>query len=234
MKKYLMILLSLMLVVPMMAQYRRPSPRRYPSHVRPANSYYRPHASYRSQSEPTDVYFGLRLGGSLSNITTDDRYYNGDDYRTGMNAGIVLGVQMGYSAPVYFETGLSYVEKGGKGRWDASNYSYHLNYLEMPLVIKYNVQIDDIFSIQPFVGGFAAVGIDGKFKDRDYGQRTSINAFDKDMFKRFDGGLRAGCGFQIDHLYGEIGCDFGLANISHDNHESVRTNSVFATLGLNF
>ena len=136
------------------------------------------------------------------------------------------------SSPVYFETGLSYVEKGGEGRYEGSKFTYSLNYLEMPLVVKYMIPVDRLFSIQPFAGGYVAAGIGGKIKD--FGQRQAYSSFDKEGFKRFDAGIRGGCGIQFDHFYAELAYDFGLANISHDYFDTSRTGSLSATVGVNF
>ena len=232
MKKSMMTMLSLMLVVPMMAQYGRPRPSYHRPHVRPVPSSYRGYSSYRSAPNPIDVYFGFRVGANLGTVNSDDKYLNGGDLRTGLNAGVVVGFPLAYGAPVYLETGLYYMEKGGKGKYNNSKFTYSLNYLEVPLVIKYDIPVNDILSIQPFAGGYLAAGIDGKIKD--FGQRAGYNSFDDDGFKRFDGGIRAGCGVQVSHFYAEMGYDFGLANISRDTFDTTRTGTAFATLGVNF
>lgn len=58
------------------------------------------------------------------------------------------------------------------------------------------------------MGGFVAAGVAGKIKD--YGHRQAFNSFGDDGFKRFDGGVRLGCGLQYSHLYAELGYDIGL------------------------
>lgn len=152
--------------------------------------------------------------------------------RTGLNVGIVTGFQLGYHSPIYFETGLSYVEKGGEGRYEGSKFTYGLNYLEVPLLIKYIHSFTPNINIQPFIGGYMAIGVGGKIKD--FGQRQAYSSFDKDGFNRFDGGVRIGCGVQLDLFYAELGYDFGLANISHDYFDTSHNGSLFATIGVNF
>ena len=136
------------------------------------------------------------------------------------------------STPLYFETGLMYVEKGGEGKYQGSKFTYSLNYLEVPLLLKYNAVVDRDLSVQPFIGGFLSAGVGGKI--RDFGHRQAFSSFSSDGFKRFDGGIRLGCGLQYAHLYAEVGYDIGLANISRDSFDSSRTGSLFATLGVNF
>lgn len=55
-----------------------------------------------------------------------------------------------------------------------------------------------------------------------------------DGFKRFDGGVRLGCGLQYSHLYAELGYDIGLADISRNSFDTSRTGSLIATIGVNF
>ena len=100
------------------------------------------------------------------------------------------------------------------------------------MVLKYKIDVDRSFSVQPFFGGYMSLGVAGKIKD--FGQRHAYSSFDDEGFKRFDGGIRVGCGVQYDFLYAEMGYDFGLANISHDYFDTSHTGTFFATLGVNF
>ena len=77
-----------------------------------------------------------------------------------------------------------------------------------------------------------AAGIGGQIKD--FGSRHAYSSFDDEGFQRFDAGIKVGCGLQYDHLYAELGYDFGLSNISHDYFDTSRNGSFFATVGVNF
>ena len=221
MKRLMMIAMSLALTMPALAQYGRPH--YYNRPVRPA---------YYSPRNTTEIYYGLRLGAGFSTVNSDDKYLDGGSMKTGLNVGAVAGFQLGYRSPVYFETGLYYIEKGGEGRYEGTKFTYGLDYLEMPLLMKYKIDIDGNFSVQPFAGGFLSVGVGGKIKD--FGHRQAYSSFDKEGFDRFDGGIRLGCGVQYDFLYAELAYDFGLANISHDYFDTSRTGSLTATIGVNF
>ena len=242
MKKMLIAITSLMLTLPIMAQYGRPrtaTGSRYGYYHKPPR-----HHTY------TDTYFGLRLGGSFATVSSDDPYLDGGSLRAGLNIGAVVGLQIAPQTPVYFETGLSYVEKGGEGNNNGAKFTYGLNYLEMPLVLKYNAVTNSGLCIQPYLGGYLAVGVGGKIKD--FGNRHAYSSFD-DVgfkrfdggikvgcgvqyvgFKRFDGGIKVGCGVQYDYLYAEVGYDFGLSNISHDYFDTSHTGALYATIGINF
>ena len=223
MKRMMIVLMSLALTVSAFSQYGRPHYYSRPSRPMPVHS---PHRSY------ADVYYGLRFGAAFATVNSDDRYLDGGSAKTGLNVGAVAGFQVAYRSPVYFETGLSYVEKGGKGLYEGTKFTYSLDYLEVPLVMKYMIDIDREFSIQPYVGGYLALGVAGKIKD--FGHRQAYSSFEKEGFQRFDGGIRIGCGIQYDFVYAELGYDFGLANISHDYFDTSRTGTLFATVGFNF
>lgn len=227
MKRMMIAILSMMLTVTMMAQYGRPRP-----------TYGRPNGYRSVQTRPayrrnvTDTYYGLRIGANFSTVNSDDRYLDGGSLRTGLNVGAVVGFQMVPQAPIYFETGLSYVEKGGTGHVDGAKFTYKLDYLELPLVLKYNYIAAPLVSIQPYIGGYLAAGVGGQIKD--FGHRHAYSSFDDEGFRRFDAGIKVGCGVQFDHLYAEMGYDFGLSNISQDYFDTSRTGSLFLTAGVNF
>lgn len=222
MKRMMIALMSLVLTVPAFAQYGRPRYYNRPPVVRS------PHRSY------ADVYYGLRLGADFATLNSDDRFLDSGSAKTGFNVGAVAGFQVAYRSPVYFETGLSYVEKGGKVQYEGQKYTYNLDYLEVPLVMKYVYNVDRAFSIQPFIGGYLSLGVAGKIKNSDDRSRHPESSFDEKNFQRFDGGIKVGCGVQYDFLYGELGYDFGLSNISRDSYDTCHTGTFYATIGFNF
>lgn len=177
-------------------------------------------------------YYGLRLGMNLSTVSSDDSYLDGGDIQAGLNIGALVGFQLSPQAPVYLESGLFYTEKGGKGKNQGKKFIYNLNYLEVPVVIKYKFDVDGDFSVHPFAGGYMAWGIGGRIKN--YGDRETYKTFCEDNFKRFDGGIRLGCGFEYQILYGEMAYDLGIANIGHDDFGSSKNGCFSINLGVNF
>jgi len=213
-------LFGLVMTVPMFAQnygygYRRPIPH-----------------SDNSYSDDHSIYYGLRLGLALANVNSDDDRFDGGDMQAGLNVGGVIGFQLSSAAPVYLESGLYYTEKGGKGYYEGKKFTYDLNYLEMPILIKYRYEIDDDMSVQPFAGGYLALGVSGKVKN--YGDRETMSSYSNDYFKRFDGGLRIGCGFEYQIIYADISYEFGLANICHSDFDSSHNGCFYLTAGVNF
>ena len=194
-----------------------------------------PHRS-RFNHSSTEQYYGLRLGLNIASLSSDDAEWDTDS-RAGIAFGAVYGLQLANATPLWLEAGLLYSEKGGKSVIQNETRKYRLSYLQVPLVIKYSLDIADDLYIDPFVGGFLAFGIAGKSKfygtpAKDYKDRFSESSFD--LYKRFDGGLRIGCGLEYQMLYAELGFDFGLANIGKDDFSSTRTQGFFVNVGVNF
>ena len=191
------------------------------------------HPSYaltqRYDRTNTEHYFGLRLGLNTASVGSDDVDL---DYgaRTGLNLGLVYGIQLTNTAPVWLELGVSYSEKGGKIMDKGRDFKMRQTYLELPVICKYSFAATDECFVAPFIGGYLAVGVAGKMKD--YTNRIVYKTFD--TFSRFDGGLRLGCGVEYQMIYAELGMEFGVANISKDEFASAHNQNFFVNVGVNF
>jgi hypothetical protein len=178
-------------------------------------------------------YWGFRIGPAFSHVSSDDSNLDGGNWQTGLNVGVVAGISLSNVQPLYLEAGLSYIEKGGKK--DLANgkkMTYDLNYLEVPVVLKYKYNIDQHFSVQPQVGGYFGVGVGGKIKN--FEEREAQDSFSESKFQRFDGGLRVGCSIAYDLFYCDLTYDIGLANISHDTFDTSHNGSLQLNFGVNF
>ncbi|MBR1687137.1 MAG: PorT family protein [Prevotella sp.] len=219
MKRTLLALLCAALTVPALAQYNRPRPQQ-------------PQHHNRYDHTDTEIYYGLRLGLALSSVNSDDQRLNGSGTQSGLNFGAAMGFGLSNSVPVFLETGLYYTEKGGKGTNNGTKFTYDLNYLELPVVVKYGIELDNDFTLQPFVGGYFGIGISGKVKN--FAERAATSSFDSEYFKRLDGGLRLGCGVEYQMMYAELAYDLGLANICHDDFDTSHNRCLYLNIGVNF
>ncbi|MDO4164267.1 MAG: porin family protein [Bacteroides sp.] len=227
MKKTLIALsLGLLLALPALAQYRGNSGGNNQRQPRNERSF------TRWTNYERETYFGLRLGVAVASVNSDDARLDGGSGMAGINLGVVAGIQLAPSTPIFLESGLYYVGKGGKGYQNSKKFTYDLNYLEIPILVKYKCYMENDIAIQPFLGGYLACGVGGKIKN--YGDREAESSFSKANFQRFDGGIRLGCGVSYQNLYLELAYDFGLANICHDTFETSRTGCFFATVGVDF
>jgi len=229
MKKFIAFaMVALMAAMPMVAQRHNYGPT-------PSNryDYERSHSRWIRNYYGKDMYFGLRIGPAFSHVSGDGITYAGSS-KTGLHLGGVVGFGITNRAPVFFETGISYVNKGGK----SDNWTTSLSYIELPLVFKYIHYTDFGLSIHPLFGGYLAVGVDGTIKD--YITKTKTGAFGDETklgvpgFKRFDGGLRVGCGVGFSMFYLDMTYDIGLANVSHDDYNSSSNRTFYLNFGVNF
>lgn len=190
-----------------------------------------------------NTYIGLRIGPSFSHVSSDDPMLDSSSWKTGLNVGVAVGTKIAYSAPLYLESGLYYTEKGGEGNGGSigGKFTYDLNYIELPLVFKYKAPVTNDICIEPYFGGYFAVGVGGKIKD--YGNREAYNSFssnryDSGTFQRCDGGLRMGVGasYRLNRdveLYMEVGYDCGLTNICHDTFDKSKNGTLQVNFGVN-
>lgn len=183
----------------------------------------------RYNRDDTERYYGLRLGMNVASTSSESNAFDTNP-RTGLVIGFAYGMQLSKHHPLWLEASLLYSEKGGKTHQDGEKVTYRLGYLQLPIVAKYGINMDDDLYLQPFFGGYLSVGITGKMKN--YGTRESESVFDN--MKRFDGGLRAGCGLEYKMMYVEVGYDLGLANIAKDEFDNTKTRCFFVNLGINF
>lgn len=226
-------LLSALVVMPSMAQNFRDSRYYNPQTDRLDYGGYNGGHS-RSYWGNGSSYVGFRVGPSFSSVHSDATYLDGGSVKTGLNLGLAAGFAVSRQAPLYVETGLYYTEKGGKGKDSGQKFTYNLDYLEVPLVLKYKYNVDNHFSVQPYLGAYVACGVGGKIKD--FGEREAYSSFSDsyNSFQRFDGGLKMGVGAQYDMFYVELNYDLGLSNIGHDDFDETKNSAVMLNFGLNF
>ena len=182
-----------------------------------------------SLSEST-VYYGIRLGMNISTLTGDIDMGS----KVGLNVAPIIGLRVSDTTPVFLESGLYFSGLGAK----KGKSSIALNYLEIPVLIKYGIQASDDIAVLPFVGPTFRYGLfGGKWKTEGEGK---VNSFGGDRFKRADMGIKLGCGAEYNKLYLELGYEFGIINIAGwkaangiDDGTSHNGN-FFVNLGVNF
>ena len=179
-----------------------------------------------SLSEST-LYYGIRLGVNFSSITGD---YIDLGTRTGMNLGAVIGARVSDSTPIFLESGLYFESKGAK----KDKLSMGLNYLELPILIKYGVQVSDDIALLPYVGPYFAYGLGGKYKYNS--DKVVVKDSSYDYMKHFDMGFKIGCGAEYNKLYAELGYEFGVVNIAKDNPQDLgaHNGAFYFNVGVNF
>lgn len=176
-------------------------------------------------SEST-VYYGARVGLNLGWISGD---YNDDmGSKAGMNIGGVLGLRVSDATPVFLESGLYFTMQGAKKDKAETN----LNYLEIPLLIKYGIQATDEIAVLPYLGPTFGLGIGGKTKVPGEGSVGSFSS--KGSFNRPDVGIKVGCGVEYNKLYLETGLKFGVANVLDSDNDAAHNGAWYINFGVNF
>ena len=216
MKKFLVAIMAVLFAAPSFAQYS---------------------SGGFSLSEST-LYYGIRLGMNVATLTGDAPI---DGTRVGLNFGGVVGARLSDSTPLFLESGLYYVGNGAK----KNKNSVSLNYLELPILIKYGVQVTDDIAVLPFIGPTIRYGLFGGktklsgtgIKYDSFGKSDTANG--KYQYKRADVGIKLGCGAEYNKLYLELGYQFGIVNIANwedllGDDASAHNGAFFVNLGVNF
>ena len=178
----------------------------------------------------SSLYYGIRLGMNFANLTGDAPDLG---TKVGLNFGGTVGLRLSDTAPVFLESGLYYT---GYGASKDKN-SISLNYLELPILIKYGVQLNDDIALLPFVGPTFRYGLfGGKWKTSGAGK---VDSFGDGKFKRADMGIKLGCGAEYSKLYAELGYQFGITNIAdwplaNGDDASAHNGAFFFNVGVNF
>lgn len=219
-------LLCVILAIPAMSQPGYPYGRGYNPRIQTVGRHGNEYVAWHR------YYFGLRVGLNASHVSSESPSLDGGSIKTGLNIGVAAGTQLTYRAPLFIESGLYYSQKGGKSGSGADKFTYDLNYLELPLLIKYKHFVGNQTSIQPYAGGYLALATDGNIKN--YGSRTAYSSFESGNFNRFDGGLKIGCGVGYNMLYLDASYDIGLANIGQDNFDDTHNGCFTINIGVNF
>ena len=180
--------------------------------------------------DQSTIYYGIRLGMNIANLSGDAPDLGS---KVGLNLGGTVGLRLSDTTPVFLESGLYFTSFGAS----KDKNSITLNYLELPILIKYGVQVNDDIALLPFIGPTFRYGIfGGDWKTSGEGKTSS---FGDNKFKRADMGIKLGCGAEYNNLYLELGYQFGISNIVDwelENHDdaSAHNGALFLNLGVNF
>ena len=171
------------------------------------------------------LYYGIRVGFNTSHIS-GDAPVRASDTKTGVNLGGIIGLRISNSTPVLLESGLYYSSKGGKRNGETVG----LNYLELPVLIKYGFEVADKVAVLPFFGPYFSMAVSGRTK----GGGDDHSSFRDGSYTHPDMGFKLGCGAEYSNIYAELGFEFGVANISDAGGYDAHNNNFFMNFGVNF
>jgi len=175
-----------------------------------------------------DVKIGAKVGLNLANITGD---FDGDDLdaKTGFNLGVFAEISL--SDKLIFQPELLFSTQGAKSEETNYNYSLKLNYLNIPLMIKYAVTDKFALELGPQVGFLLSANEEETFN----GETASDEEDVKDYFKSIDFGLNFGASFDVSEKI-IIGARYnlGLSNISDIEDINVKNSLFSLSVGYRF
>lgn len=175
------------------------------------------------QFDESRLYFGARLGLSMAGVT-----HAGS--KAGLTLGGVVGLRVSDTVPVFLESGLSYTQRGGK----EDGTTLGLNYLELPVLIKYGIPVANDVHVMPLIGPYFSYAISGRIKNKNVDPGMDISSFRDGWYKHPDMGIKVGCGAEFNNLYLELAYKFGIANIADNNLESAHGHAFTLEFGVNF
>ncbi len=178
----------------------------------------------------TEWYGGVKFGVTGSHVSSQSSELNGNGVETGISLGLAAGFNIAPAAA--FESGIYYTEKGGSSRNADGRFTYDLNYLEVPLLLKYYIYSGNRAVVQPYIGAYLGLGVGGQIKD--YGTRSVTDSFGSGLFRRGDSGLALGCGISWSFLYASLGYEYGLANIGADLFSETHNRALVFSVGFAF
>ena len=177
-----------------------------------------------------NLYGGIKFGVTVSHITLGSSDLEADGLKTGMNLGLAAGFAISPFAA--FESGLYYVEKGGIGRESGSKITYDLHYLELPILLKFNIFSGNRAVFQPYAGAYLGYGVGGRIKD--YRTEICASSFNDANIRRGDSGLAFGCGVTWSFMHANLGYEYGLSDISRHGFGDNRNRALILSVGLAF
>lgn len=153
------------------------------------------------------AHFGIRAAFTSNTVTYEYRgVENTSDALPFVAGGLAVDFKIA-SLPIYLESGLYYMNKGGKYDYGYGEEKQDNSCIIMPILASYHLYFTDNLAIQPFAGPYVGYGIDQE---------------------KFESGIRVGCGFNFGRLYANVGYDFGFKT------DDLKNNTLFATIGFNF
>ncbi len=176
-------------------------------------------------------------GITFANFIIDpDPELSVSELKPGFRFGVNLNLGVGKNG--FLSSGIQYIQKGDKSRYDDFMQTVYLryNYLVLPITYKYNLLNIGKVRLQAFGGGYIAVLV-GQRLITDFGTYKTIydKSVSKDFIeKRSDAGILAGVSFIIPVGMSSVTTiaqyERGLININQ-NFDSVNTNSFSFSVG---
>jgi opacity protein-like surface antigen len=166
--------------------------------------------------------FGIRVGGSLSSSTL-----KGAGKRVMPGYQVELTAEYALSEAAFLQTEASFttkgvilrgtenIEGGGTGRWSQR---FNLQYIQVPVMIAYKLEMDTDFHIYLRAGFYGAYGIGGKTTYKGAG-KIEQDSFGDNGLKKFDMGARFGSGLEFEKYIVGFDFEYGFLDLSRGKND---------------
>lgn len=162
---------------------------------------------------------GVKGGLSLSHLSIDDA--NDKNILGGFHLGGWANLPI--SGPLSLQPELLFSQKGSK--WEDKTNTYnaevklHLNYLEVPVNLVYNLSKDVDFQLGPYIGFLLSSDSETKISSGSVNMNFN-SELDKENFTSPDLGLQGGMRFYVKPIYLGFTYKLGLSQVAKDGRSS--------------
>ncbi len=161
----------------------------------------------------TDAKIGIKGGLNLSNLYTKE--VDDQNVLLGFNAGFYVDLPI--TSSVSLQPEVLFTTKGAELKYNNAfaegTGKFRLNYIEVPLLLK--AKLTENFNIH--FGPYAAFLVDSKITNESTDNTFNFeNNVDEDDLNKFDFGLAAGLGFEIDGFGLGARYNYGLTTIGKE------------------
>ncbi|MCP4684842.1 MAG: PorT family protein [bacterium] len=175
--------------------------------------------------------FGVKGGGVLANLTGSD--IEGGDTKFGFAGGVFMRAPIGKSGTMTMQPEVLYVMKGTQEEEQGVTVKLKFDYIEIPILVKFNLSTEGQFRPNLFVGPAVAF----KMSSKASAEGVSV---DIDDVKALDFGLSFGGGFDLAMASGsaitfDARYTVGLTNVPDvDPSPNVKNSALMFMLGYLF
>lgn len=188
-------------------------------------------AGVASGAAAQDMAFGAKGGIAFSTLSFDPSSEISYDLRTGLIAGGFVSIPLGSRLTIQPE-GL-FVQKGAKADDLGVTATIKLDYVEVPVFVKYRLAGGSARSFHVMGGPSVAFKVSASASARFGG--STVETSNDDEIEALDYGVVAGAGMDAGRFTIDGRFTFGLANINKEEDEpEARTRSIAILAGVRF
>jgi hypothetical protein len=177
---------------------------------------------------------GFHAGANRSNLGGD---VEDADSRTGLNLGTSLTFSIGENLGL--QTGASYAQKGATESEQGVDVTFGLDYLEIPVLLRYAFPTTGSVGVHVFGGGAVGIEVGCELEVTDGSATITVDCDEGEIeTKTFDFGLVGGAGLSFDiseslELFVDLLYNLGLTSVDDSTDpDSVKNRALTVRAGL--